>query len=65
MNETYEFLKKADTYFLATTDNNQPKVRPFGTVNLFENKLYILTSKKKAVAKQILINPKVAISAMD
>jgi uncharacterized pyridoxamine 5'-phosphate oxidase family protein len=53
------------TYYLATTDNNQPKVRPFGTINLFEGKLYIQTGKKKLVAKQILNNPKIAISAMD
>lgn len=65
MNEIYEFLKKARTYFLATTENDQPKVRPFGTINIFENKLYIQTGRKKNVARQIFSNPKIAISAMD
>lgn len=63
MQETYDFLKKAETYYLATMDGDQPRVRPFGTVNIFEGKLYIHTGKKKDVAKQIEINPKVEISA--
>lgn len=46
MKETYEFLKKCGTYYLATMDGDQPRVRPFGTVNLFEGKLYIQTGKK-------------------
>ena len=43
MKEVYEFLKKCNTYYLATMDGDQPRVRPFGTVNLFEDKLYIQT----------------------
>jgi uncharacterized pyridoxamine 5'-phosphate oxidase family protein len=65
MNEIYEFLKKTGTYFLATTEDDQPKVRPFGTINIFEDKLYIQTSRKKSVAKQIFSNPRIAISAID
>jgi len=63
MQEIYDFLKKAGTYYLATMDGDQPRVRPFGTANIFEGKLYIHTGKKKDVAKQIEINPKVEISA--
>ena len=63
MKEVYEFLKKNGIYFLATVENIQPKVRPFGTVTVFEDKLYIQSSKTKQVAKQIDINPKIAISA--
>ena len=62
MQETYDFLKKAETYYLSTMDGDQPRVRPFGTVNIFEGKLYIHTGRKKDVAKQIEINPKVEIS---
>ena len=47
MNEVYEFLKKCNTYYLATMDGDQPRVRPFGTVNLFEDKLYIQTGKQR------------------
>lgn len=53
MQEVYEFLKSAKTYYLATIEDEQPRVRPFGTINLFEDKLYIQTGKKKDVAKQI------------
>ena len=63
MNEVYEFLKKAGTYYLATTEGNQPRVRPFGTVELFEGKLYIQTGKKKEVSKQLAVNPKAEICA--
>jgi uncharacterized pyridoxamine 5'-phosphate oxidase family protein len=61
MQEVYEFLKDAGTYYLATVDNDKPKVRPFGTVNIFENKLYIQTGKSKKVSKQMQINPNVEI----
>ena len=63
MNRVYEFLKKAETYYLATVEGAQPRVRPFGTVNMFEEKLYIQTGKKKAFFKQVEANPKVEICA--
>lgn len=47
MKRVYEFLKTAETYYLATVEGDQPRVRPFGTVNIFENKLYIQTGKSK------------------
>ncbi len=61
MQEVYEFLKKCGTYYLATVDGDQPRVRPFGTVDIFEDKLYIQTGKVKDVSKQIQANPKVEI----
>lgn len=64
MNQVCRFLKDAGTYYLATVDGDQPRVRPFGTVNIFEDKLYIQTGKGKAVANQIAKNPKVEICAM-
>ena len=64
MNRVYEFLKAAETYYLATVEDDQPRVRPFGTVYLFEGKLYIQTGKGKSVAKQIDSNPKVELCAM-
>lgn len=65
MKRVYDFLKKTQTYYLATVDNNQARVRPFGTVDLFEGKLYIQTGKKKDVAKQIEKNPNVELCAFD
>ena len=63
MNEVLEFLKSAGTYYLATVDGDQPRVRPFGTADLFEGKLYIQTGKVKDVSKQLAANPKAEICA--
>ena len=63
MKEVYEFLKNAQTYYLATMDGDQPRVRPFGTVNEFEGKLYIQTGKVKPVSHQLIANPKAEICA--
>ncbi len=63
MEKVLEFLKEAGTYYLATVEGDQPRVRPFGTVNLFDGKLYIQTGKSKNVSKQIHANPKFEISA--
>lgn len=64
MNEVYEFLKKCEVYYLATVEGDQPRVRPFGTIDLFEGKLYIQTGKVKNVSAQMKANPKVEISGM-
>ena len=61
MNEVYEFIKACGTYYLATVEDGQPRNRPFGTVNIFDGKLYIQTGKSKEVSKQIQKNPKVEI----
>ena len=58
------FLEKTKTYYLATVDGDQARVRPFGTAHIFEDRLYFQTGLKKDVAKQMLANPKVEISAM-
>ncbi len=64
MEQVCDFLKKAGTYFLATEEGSQPRVRPFGTAHIFEGRLYIQTGKKKKVAAQIRNNPRVEICAM-
>lgn len=64
MQEVYDFLKKSGTYYLATIDGDKPRVRPFGTIDIFEGKLYIQTGKVKAVSAQMKANPSVEISAM-
>ena len=63
MQKIYKFLKDARIYYLATSDGVQPRVRPFGTINLYDGRLYILTSKKKSVSQQLHQNPKIEISA--
>ena len=65
MEEVVKFLKDCGAYFLATVDGDQPRVRPFGTANIFEGKLYIQTGKSKDCSKQIQKNGKVEICAMN
>ncbi|MCR5462091.1 MAG: pyridoxamine 5'-phosphate oxidase family protein [bacterium] len=65
MKEVLEFLEKAGVYYLATSKDNKPYVRPFGTINLFENKLYIQTGKSKTCYKEMIDNPNVEISAFN
>jgi uncharacterized pyridoxamine 5'-phosphate oxidase family protein len=64
MNEVYEYLKKCGAFYLATTDGNQPRVRPFGALDIFEGKIYIQTGNVKKVFKQMKINPKIEICGM-
>lgn len=63
MQRVYDFLKKCGTYYLATVEGDQPRVRPFGTIDLFENRLYIQTGKSKPVSHQMQANPRVEICA--
>ncbi|MDR2486429.1 MAG: pyridoxamine 5'-phosphate oxidase family protein [Clostridiales Family XIII bacterium] len=65
MQEVHDFLKKVGTYWLATDEGGQPRVRPFGTIDIFEGKLYIQTGKSKPVSKQLAANPKGEIAAFD
>ena len=63
MNEIYQFLKACGTYYLATVEGNQPRVRPFGTIDIFDGKLTIQTGKVKAVSRQMHANPNIEICA--
>ena len=63
MEKVCKFLKDAGVYYLATVEGDQPRVRPFGTANIFDVKLYIQTGKVKPCSKQIAANPRVEISA--
>ena len=63
MKRVLEFLKKAEVYYLATVEGDQPRVRPFGTVNLFEGRLYIQTGKIKPTSRQLAENPKAELCA--
>lgn len=65
MQKVCDFLKKAETYYLATVEGDQPRVRPFGTAHIFEGKLYIQTGKAKPVSKQLAANSKAEICAFN
>ncbi|MCK9162948.1 MAG: pyridoxamine 5'-phosphate oxidase family protein [Bacteroidales bacterium] len=64
MKQVFDFLNECGVFYIATIDEDQPRVRPFGAINIFEDKLYIQTGKVKSFSKQIAKNPKVEISAM-
>ncbi len=65
MKRVLEFLKNAEVYYLATVEGDQPRVRPFGTVNEFEGKLYIQTGKVKPTSHQLAQNPKAELCAFN
>lgn len=62
MERALEFLKECGTFYLATTEGDQPRVRPFGAIFEYEGKLYIASNNTKKCFKQMLENPKVEIS---
>ena len=64
MQDVYQFLKDAGVYYIATVDGDQPRVRPFGTIHIFERKLYIQTGRKKNVSRQLGVNGKTELCAM-
>ena len=65
MEKVYEFMKKCGTYYLATEEDGQPRVRPFGTVDMFEGRLYIQTGKIKPVSHQLHANPRAELCCFD
>ena len=65
MKEVYEYLKQCQTFYVATIDGDQARVRPFGAVSVYEDKLYIQTGKVKAVYRQMKASPKIEICAMN
>ena len=64
MKKAYDFLKACGVFYLATADGDQPRVRPIGAVAEFEEKLYLITGNGKQVFKQLIADPKIAISGM-
>jgi len=65
MKKALEFLQESGTFYLATTEGDQPRVRPFGVAFEYEGKMYIVTNNKKNCFKQMVQNPKVEISSMN
>ncbi|MBP5288616.1 MAG: pyridoxamine 5'-phosphate oxidase family protein [Clostridia bacterium] len=65
MEKIAQFLDETKTYYLATTEGDQPRVRPFGTILLYNGKLYIQTGKSKSVSRQLAKDPKAEICAFN
>ena len=64
MGKGVEFLKEAGAYFIATSDNGQPQLRPFGSNLEYNGRFYFSMGNSKNVYKQIISNPKVSIAAL-
>jgi len=62
METVVKFLRDCGTFYLATLEGDQPRVRPFGAVSVYEGKLYICTNRTKKVSEQLKANPKFEIS---
>ena len=65
MQKVYDFLKEAKVFYLATIKDGKPAIRPLGTINIYNGKLYFQTGKKKDMSKEMIANPNIAISAMN
>jgi uncharacterized pyridoxamine 5'-phosphate oxidase family protein len=65
LKKVFDFVKSCEYYFIATTDGDQPRVRPFSSLVIFEDKIYFQTGKVKNVSKQLLANPKIEICSYD
>lgn len=65
MHEVAEFLRACGTFYIATVEGNQPRVRPFGALDEFEGKLYLVTNNAKPVFAQLTSNPLTEICAMN
>ena len=65
MQEVLKFFRENPTFYLATVEGDQPRVRPFGAVAEFEGRLYLTTGNGKKVYAQLLKNPKIELCGMD
>ena len=64
MNEVLAYLKECGAFYLATCEGDQPRVRPFGAVEIIDGRLYLMTGKVKNVFKQLEADAKFEICAM-
>ena len=61
--KVYDFLEKAGTFYLATVEGDQPRVRPYGAMLFFEDKIYIMAFGMTNTTRQIAANHKAEICA--
>ena len=63
VNKVFEFLQNAGTFYLATVEGDQPRVRPYGAMMLYEGKIYVMAFGETNATRQIASNPKAEICA--
>ena len=64
VNKVFEFLQNAGTFYLATVEGDQPRVRPYGAMMLYEGKIYVMAFGETNATRQIASNPKAEICAV-
>jgi uncharacterized pyridoxamine 5'-phosphate oxidase family protein len=63
MEELLKFLQEAKTFYLATVEGDQPRLRPMGFSMIHNGRLYFSTNNTKAMYRQMAANPKIEICA--
>lgn len=63
MSKVNDYLTEAGVFFLATTEGNQPKIRPLGAHLEMDGKVIFGVGDFKNVYKQMVANPLVEIVA--
>lgn len=61
--KVYDFLENAGTFYLATVEGDQPRVRPYGAMLLCEDKIYIMAFGQTNATRQIADNCKAELCA--
>ena len=61
--KVYDFLENAGTFYLATVEGDQPRVRPYGAMLYYEDKIYIMAFGKTNATRQIADNQKAELCA--
>lgn len=61
--DCYKFIRGCGYFFLATSIDNQPKLRPFGMIYSNKKTLYIATDKRKNVYSDLVKNPQIEIAS--
>ncbi|MDL2243638.1 pyridoxamine 5'-phosphate oxidase family protein [Bacteroidales bacterium OttesenSCG-928-J19] len=64
MNRAVDLIRESKVFFIATTEGDQPRVRPFGVVADIHDKVYLATDNTKKCFRQMLENPKVEMAGM-
>lgn len=61
--ECYKFIRECGYFFLATSVDNQPKLRPMGMIYGNEKALYFATDKRKNVYTELMKNSCIEIAS--
>ena len=64
LQDVVKIMRDCGAFYLATCDGDQARVRPFGSVMAYEDKIWFCTGNNKPVYDQLVAYPKVEICAL-